>query len=125
MKISEKGIELIISFEGFSKKACKCVPTEKYYTIGYGHYGKDVASDATITKKEGNYMLQDVCTTITNVGFPIACCIFLALYIRENQKQHKEEINALTDKLNKQTLTVQKLVDKIEELLRGLTNENK
>ena len=70
-------------------------------------------------------MLQDVCTTITNVGFPIACCIFLALYIRENQKQHKEEINALTDKLNKQTLTVQKLVDKIEELLRGLTNENK
>ena len=70
-------------------------------------------------------MLQDVCTTITNVGFPTACCIFLALYIREIQKQHKEEINALTDKLNKQTLTVQKLVDKIEELLRGLTNENK
>ena len=70
-------------------------------------------------------MLQDVCTTITNVGFPITGCIFLALYIRENQKQHKEEITALTNKLNEQTLTVQKLVDKIEELLRGLTNENK
>ena len=70
-------------------------------------------------------MLQDVCTTITNMGFPIASCIFLALYIRENQKQHKEEITALTNKLNEQTLTVQKLVDKIEELLRGLTNENK
>lgn len=70
-------------------------------------------------------MLQEVCTTITNVGFPIACCIFLALYIRENQKQHKEEVNALTNKLNEQTLTVQKLVDKIDELLRGLTNENK
>ena len=70
-------------------------------------------------------MLQDVCTTITNVGFPIASCIFLALYIRENQKQHKEEITALTNKLNEQTLTVQKLVDKIEELLRGLTHENK
>ena len=58
MKISEKGIELIISFEGFSKKACKCVPTEKYYTIGYGHYGKDVASDATITKKEAIALLK-------------------------------------------------------------------
>ena len=69
-------------------------------------------------------MLQEITTTITNVGFPIACCIFLALYIRESQKQHKEEIKALTDKLNKQTLTVQKLVDKIEELLRGLTHEN-
>ena len=70
-------------------------------------------------------MLQDITTTITNVDFPIASCIFLALYIRESQKQHKEEVNALTNKLNEQTLTVQKLVDKIDELLRGLTNENK
>ena len=58
MKISKKGIELIISFEGFSKNACKCVPTEKYYTIGYGHYGKDVASDATITKKDAVALLK-------------------------------------------------------------------
>ena len=58
MKTSEKGIELIISFEGFSKKACKCVPTEKYYTIGYGHYGKDVAMDATITKKGAIALLK-------------------------------------------------------------------
>ena len=58
MKTSEKGIELIISFEGFSKRACKCVPTEKYYTIGYGHYGKDVASDATITKKDAIALLK-------------------------------------------------------------------
>ena len=58
MKISKKGIELIISFEGFSNRACKCVPTEKYYTIGYGHYGKDVASDATITKKDAFALLK-------------------------------------------------------------------
>ena len=58
MKTSEKGIELIISFEGFSKRACKCVPTEKYYTIGYGHYGKDVASDDTITKKAAIELLK-------------------------------------------------------------------
>ena len=58
MKTSEKGIELIISFEGFSKRACKCVPTEKHYTIGYGHYGKDVASDDTITKKAAIELLK-------------------------------------------------------------------
>ena len=52
MKTSEKGIKLIISFEGFSKKAYKCVNTEKYYTIGFGHYGKDVEPNSTITKKE-------------------------------------------------------------------------
>ena len=58
MKTSEKGIELIISFEGFSKKACKCVDTEKYYTIGYGHYGRDVESNATITKKDALALLK-------------------------------------------------------------------
>ena len=42
MKTSEKGIELIISFEGFCPKATKCIKSEKYYTIGFGHYGKDV-----------------------------------------------------------------------------------
>ena len=50
MKTSEKGIALITGFEGFSPKACKCVPTEKYYTIGFGHYGKDVKFTDTITK---------------------------------------------------------------------------
>ena len=50
MKTSEKGIAIITGFEGFSPKACKCVPTEKYYTIGFGHYGKDVKSTDTITK---------------------------------------------------------------------------
>ena len=58
MKTSEKGIELIISFEGFSKRACKCVNTEKYYTIGYGHYGKDVEPNATITKKDALALLK-------------------------------------------------------------------
>ena len=35
------------------------------------------------------------------------------------------ECHTFINKLNEQTLTVQKLVDKIDELLRGLTNENK
>ena len=58
MKTSENGIALIISFEGFSPKACKCVPTEKYYTIGYGHYGKDVKESDTITKEKATELLK-------------------------------------------------------------------
>ena len=58
MKTSEKGIALITAFEGFSPKACKCVPTEKYYTIGYGHYGKDVKATDTITKEKANELLK-------------------------------------------------------------------
>ena len=58
MKTSENGIALIISFEGFSPKACKCVSTEKYYTIGYGHYGKDVKASDTITKEKAIKLLK-------------------------------------------------------------------
>lgn len=58
MKISDNGIELIKSFEGFSPKACKCVESEKYYTIGYGHYGKDVAENDTITKSSATELLK-------------------------------------------------------------------
>ena len=58
MKISENGLNLIISFEGFCPKATKAVKTEKYYTIGYGHYGKDVDAEQTITKEEALTLLK-------------------------------------------------------------------
>lgn len=68
---------------------------------------------------------MDFITFVQNVGFPIACVVFLAVYVKELTKIHKEEIAQLTGKLGKQTLTIQKLVDKIDELLRGDNNENK
>ena len=58
MKISKNGIELIKCFESFSSKACKCLATEKYYTIGYGHYGSDVKENQTITKQQAEELLQ-------------------------------------------------------------------
>lgn len=57
MHISERGIDLIISFEGFCAKATKCVKSEKYLTIGFGHYGKDVKDSDTITKKDAKALL--------------------------------------------------------------------
>ena len=58
MKISKDGLDLIKHFEGFSPKACKCVETEKYYTIGYGHYGSDVKPDDTMTKAQAEKLLK-------------------------------------------------------------------
>lgn len=57
MYISERGIDLIISFEGFCAKATKCVKSEKYLTIGFGHYGKDVKDGDTITKKDAKALM--------------------------------------------------------------------
>lgn len=58
MKISKNGLDLIIAFEGFCPKATKAVKTEKYYTIGYGHYGKDIYENQTITKEEALLLLK-------------------------------------------------------------------
>ena len=57
MRTSRAGIDLIKSFEGFSPKACKCVKSEKYYTIGYGHYGADVSATQTITERDAEKLL--------------------------------------------------------------------
>lgn len=55
--ISSNGVVLIKSFEGFSRVACKALPNEKYLTIGYGHYGKDVKPNQTITEAEAVKLL--------------------------------------------------------------------
>ena len=75
-------------------------------------------------KKGGEIM--DFVNIVTNIGFPIACVMFLGIYVKELTDAHKEEVAALTEKLSAQTITIQRLVDKIDELLRkmGDNNEN-
>ena len=58
MTTNDKGIKLIKSFEGLRLKAYKALPTEKYFTIGYGHYGADVKEGQTITEAEAEKMLR-------------------------------------------------------------------
>ncbi|MEK5415081.1 lysozyme [Paenibacillus sp. FSL L8-0708] len=56
-KISQVGISLIKSFEGCRLTSYKPVPTEIYYTIGWGHYGPDVKAGMTITQAQADSML--------------------------------------------------------------------
>lgn len=58
MKTSPSGITLIKQFEGLRLHAYKPVATEKYYTIGYGHYGPDVSRETSITEKEAEELLK-------------------------------------------------------------------
>ena len=58
MKTSQEGIDLIKSFEGLRLKAYKPISTEKYFTIGYGHYGEDVKEGMTITQKQAEDLLK-------------------------------------------------------------------
>ena len=72
MKTSQKGIDLIKQFEGCKLTAYKPVPSEKYWTIGYGHYGKDVLKGQTITLERAEELLKgDLCSAervLNNMG---------------------------------------------------------
>lgn len=58
MKTSQEGINLIKQFEGVKLVAYKPVPTEKYWTIGIGHYGADVTPNMTITESQAEAFLK-------------------------------------------------------------------
>ena len=61
MQISDNGLKLIEQFEGLRLTAYKATRRDKYYTIGYGHYGADVAPGMTISEAQAEaYLRQDV-----------------------------------------------------------------
>ncbi|MGN6715515.1 lysozyme [Anaerocolumna jejuensis] len=56
---STAGITILKKFEGCRLVAYKALPTEQYYTIGYGHYGADVKQNMAITLSEAETMLKN------------------------------------------------------------------
>ena len=66
-----------------------------------------------------------ITTLIGSVGFPIVACIAMGWYVKyqtdqnnkevENmRKEHKEEVQKMTEAINNNSIAMQKLVDKIE-----------
>ena len=59
MKTSQTGIDLIKRYEGCRLEAYKALPTEKYYTIGYGHYGSDIKQGMVISQSRAEQLLKN------------------------------------------------------------------
>lgn len=60
-KLSNNGLALIKQFEGCRLSAYKCQSSERYYTIGYGHYGADVTQGMNTTQEEADRLLVKDC----------------------------------------------------------------
>lgn len=58
MTTNNEGLYLIKKFEGLRLQAYKPVTTEKFFTIGYGHYGPDVKEKTTITEEQAEDLLK-------------------------------------------------------------------
>lgn len=63
--------------------------------------------------------MEQITTLIATTGFPIAMCLIVCYYVYIKDKSHKDEIDKLSDAVNKQTMSIQKLIDKIEQLIGG------
>lgn len=75
MKLGAEGKKLIQSFEGCRLDAYKAVSTEKYWTIGWGHYGPDIRQGQTITKDKANELfdedIQSYVNAVNNLGITL------------------------------------------------------
>ncbi len=71
--------------------------------------------------------IQMILTAIGTVGFPIVACCAMGYFfakvndnyrndIKELQANHKEEVKAMTDAINQNTLVIQKLCDSLDDL---------
>lgn len=57
-----------------------------------------------------NTMIQ----LIGSLGFPIAMCLWMAKHMQTMQERHSEEIKALREVVQENTIALVKLVDKID-----------
>ena len=72
--IGAAGLALIKQFEGCRLTAYKPVPTETYWTIGWGHYGPDVQAGQTITQAQADALLTADCQRFADaVDNPAYC----------------------------------------------------
>lgn len=53
---------------------------------------------------------------ISTLGFPIVCCGFLGWYIVRTTDAHKSESDKMIEAIHNNTIVIQKLVDKLEDL---------
>lgn len=72
--IGAAGLALIKKFEGCRLKAYKAVPTEKYWTIGWGHYGPDVKEGQVITQAQADALLVADCQRFADAVDDPAYC---------------------------------------------------
>lgn len=74
--------------------------------------------------------MDEIMQMIGTVGFPIVMSLLLFWYVKDStdktqatlmqiQTEHKDEVMKMTDALNKNTITIQRLIDKLDGVSNG------
>lgn len=116
MKISQVGLNLIKSFEGCVLTAYKPVQAEKYWTIGYGHYGADVKQGSSITAKRAEELLRGDLTRFENA-------VNSKVKVAINQNQY-DALVSFTFNVGEGALQTSTLLEKVNAKdFKGASNE--
>lgn len=59
--------------------------------------------------------MQDIITLLSSFGFPVVACFGLAYFFKYFYDKNREDLNALRDVLNSNTLVIQQLVDFLKQ----------
>ena len=68
--------------------------------------------------------MQDFITIIQSVGFPIAVAIAMFIMLQQEQKQHKEESQQIRDALTEQKIAFSDAIHSQEERTTEAINNN-
>ena len=63
--------------------------------------------------------INEILTAITTVGFPIVFCLLLFWYLREETKNHKDEVTDLKNVISENNAILASLKQLIEDKLNG------
>lgn len=55
-----------------------------------------------------------IISAVSAVGFPVVFCFVLYKTMMDQNKEHKEEADKLTEAIHNNTIVIQKLVDNLE-----------
>ena len=62
----------------------------------------------------------EILAAISTVGFPIVFCLILFWYLREESKNHKEEMNDLKTVISENNIVLASLKQLIQDKLGGI-----
>ena len=67
--------------------------------------------------------MEEIAAIISNLGFPIACCIVMFFLYYKSQELHKEEIVKITEAVNNNTNVMNNLILQLER--KGVLDETR
>ena len=63
--------------------------------------------------------MDTILQIIQTIGFPIACCLFLGLFVKKQNDEYREDVRSITDKYE---LAIEKFSNSLDQNTRVLTS---